>query len=125
ESFGDSAPYKTDQQFDGDKLPLKSVLNSFDSGSNQWTVEKVTYYIHSTVLGGAVVTELDQQGAKEHTYVHWNGAVLAVQNVSGSIQWVQWKHFDASNATYRATNSNGQIGDEAEMDIAGANAGTF
>ena len=125
ESFGDSAPYKTDQQFDGDKLRLKSVLKSFDSQSNQWTVEKVTYYIHSTVLGGAIVSELNEQGGKECSYVHWNGAVLAVQNVVGSNQSVQWKHFDASTATYRATNSSGQIVGSAEMDTVGANAGLF
>jgi hypothetical protein len=123
ESFGDSAPYKTDQQFDGDGVRLKSTLNNFESG--QWSVEKVTYYIHSTVLSGAVVSELTEQGAEEHTYVHWNGAVLAVQNVAGSTQWVQWKHFDASSATYRATNSSGQVGESAEMDIVGANAGLF
>jgi YD repeat-containing protein len=125
ESFGDSAPYKTDQQFDGDGVRLKSTLNNFDSETSQWSVEKVTYYIHSTVLGGAIVSELTAQGAKEHTYVHWNGAVLAVQNVAGSTQWVQWKHFDASSATYRATNSSGQVGESAEMDIVGANAGLF
>jgi YD repeat-containing protein len=125
ESFGDSAPYKTDQQFDGDGVRLKSVLKSFDSQNNQWTVEKVTYYIHSTVLGGAVVSELTEQGGKEHTYVHWNGAVLAVQNVIGSTQSVQWKHFDASTATYRVTNSSGQIVESAEMDTVGANAGLF
>jgi len=125
ESFGDSAPYKTDQQFDGDKLRIKSVLKSFDSQSSQWMVEKVTYYIHSTVLGGAVVSELDEQGGKERTYVHWNGAVLAVQNVIGSTQSVQWKHFDATTATYRVTNSSGQVTESAEMDAVGANAGLF
>jgi hypothetical protein len=125
ESFGDSAPYKTEQQFDGDKLRLKSVLKSFNSQNNQWTVEKVTYYIHSTVLGGAVVSELNEQGGKDHTYVHWNGAVLTVQNVVGSAQSVEWKHFDASTATYRTTNSSGQIMSSAEMDAVGANAGLF
>lgn len=69
------------------------------------------------------MSELTEQGAKEHTYVHWNGAVLAVQNTNGVTQWVEWKHFDASTATYRVTNSSGQIMGSAEMDTVGANAG--
>jgi YD repeat-containing protein len=50
-SFGDDDPYRTDQQLDGDGRRVKTTLRSFDPNTSQWTTEKVTYYIHSSVLG--------------------------------------------------------------------------
>ncbi|HEV2833744.1 MAG TPA: LamG-like jellyroll fold domain-containing protein, partial [Pyrinomonadaceae bacterium] len=50
-SFGDADPYMTDQQFDGDGHRLKTVQRSYNPTTHQWTTEKVTYYVHSSVLG--------------------------------------------------------------------------
>jgi YD repeat-containing protein len=121
-SFGDWNPYKTDQQSDGGGRRAKTVLQSFDSETSQWTTEKITYYVTSTVLQGELISEVSGSGTKERTFVHAQG-VLAVQSVQGSNQYVEWRHFDASEASYRATAVDGSSTEAAEMDPQGANAG--
>ena len=85
--------------------------------------EKITYYISSTVLGGQVVTELSEQGAKERTSVFAGGSELASQSITSGTQSVQWQHYDASGASYRGTDSTGQWNAAKELDPLGANAG--
>jgi YD repeat-containing protein len=123
-SFGDDDPYRTDQQLDGDGRRLKSVQRSFDPNTNQWTIEKVTYYIYSSVLG-SVISEVSAAGAKERSFVSAGDQVLAIQSVVGGTQYVSWEHYDASNASYRPTNPQGGVGLAKEMDPIGANAGTM
>jgi YD repeat-containing protein len=48
-------------------------------------VPTTDYLIHSTVLGGAVVTKLDGAGAKRITYVPAGGMVLPLQEVDQSV----------------------------------------
>lgn len=124
-SFGDDAPYKTEQEFTGEGRRAKTVERRFDDQTNQWVTEKITYYVTSSVLGGALVTELNEQGAKQRTLVHAAGSVLASQTVSEGTQSVGWEHRDASGASYRSTNSAGEGIGSAEMDAVGANAGMF
>src|SRR5919106_4002107 len=112
----------TDQQFDGDGRSIKSVQRKLNPNTNQWTTEKVTHYIHSSVLG-QVVTEISAQGTKERTFVHADGGLLAVQSVASNSQTVQWEHYDASGASYRSTNSAGVAIQSAERDPMGADAG--
>jgi hypothetical protein len=120
-TFGDGDPYETDQQFDGDGRRLKSTLRSFDPNTSQWSTEKVTYYVHSSVIG-EMVSEVSAQGAKERSFVFAGGKVMAIQTTSGG-QFVSWEHYDAGNASYRPTNSQGGSGLGGEMDPLGADAG--
>lgn len=121
-SFGDEDPYMTDQQLDGDGRRIKSLQRILDPNTNQWTTEKVTYYIHSSVLG-QVVSEVSAQGVKERSFVFAGSNVIAVQSVFGSSQAVGWKHDDSSGGSYRATNSVGGLSEWAERDPLGADAG--
>ena len=124
-SFGDNDPYHTDQEFDGYGERLKTTAYRWDDVTDQLVTEKITYYVNSTVLGGAVVTELSEQGVKERTSVFAGGIELASQSITSGTQSVQWQHYDPSDASYRATDASGQGVDAREMDPLGANAGLF
>jgi len=50
--------------------------------------------------------------------------VMAIQTTAAG-QFVGWEHYDASNASYRPTNSLGQVGLGKEMDTMGADAGVI
>jgi YD repeat-containing protein len=122
-SFGDAEPYQTDQQFTGDGRRAKTVERRFDDQTDQWVTQKITYYVTSSVLGGALVTELNQQGVKQRTLVYAAGTVLASQTLPAGTEAVEWEHRDAIGASYRSTDSAGQWIGAAEMDPLGANAG--
>ncbi len=114
---------------DGNGERTKSVVVVFNEASqtNQTTV---TYYLRSSVLGGAAVTELLSTGAKKRTFVYAGTHVLAWQDADyfGG-QRVVWEHRDPSNASFRTSDANGSIGgltvedDPAELDPSGSNAG--
>lgn len=123
-SFGDGDPYTTDQQFDGDGKRVKSTQRSLDPNTNQWITDKVTYYIHSSVIG-EVISEVNAQGAKERSFVFAGNNVFAVQSVAGSSQSVSWQHYDASGSSYRSTGATGTSAETGEMDPIGANAGVM
>lgn len=124
-TFGDGDPYSTNQQFTGDGLRAKTHATRYDDALDDWVTEKITYYVTSTVLGGQVVTELSEQGAKERTTVFAGGSELASQTVTSGNQSVQWHHYDSSSASYRGTDASGQGQWNAakEMDPLGVNAG--
>jgi hypothetical protein len=48
-----------------------------------------TYYVHSTVLGGKTIAELDQYGVKTGGYVYAGGSRVATQTVYGGSNSVQ------------------------------------
>jgi hypothetical protein len=73
---------------DGEGQPIK-VVNDF--------------YIRSTVLGGAIVTQLDSSGVKNKGRVIDDGNLLAEQIVSASGNTVQWHHRDPLNLVARDT----------------------
>jgi YD repeat-containing protein len=64
----------------------------------------VKYEVRSTVLGGRVITELNQSGQKVTTNVYANGTLLAKQTSSDYVTWVhnspdgsgEWQTFDGS-----------------------------
>jgi hypothetical protein len=113
----------TAQSFDGNGGRVKTVETAYtDNGTNTTT----TYYVHSSVLGGQVLTELTAAGAKQRTYVYSGSQVLAWQQVIPfyNTQSVSWEHRDPSNASFRVTNINGSIDQPAELDPLGSNAET-
>ena len=119
-SFGANSD-KTDQAFDGDGHRLKATVQSLDPETNQWTEEQVTYYIHSSVLG-EVISEIGVTGAKERTFVHAPGNVLAIQYAAGGSPTVYWQHYEPSGGSYRASDPQGSSVGIAERDPMGANA---
>jgi hypothetical protein len=76
------------------------------------------------VLGGKVMTEIDELGQKARGFVYLGNSVLAWQQKSGATESVLWEHRDASNASFRVTNSNTPVNSikSGELDPLGTNA---
>jgi len=97
----------------------------------------VTYYLHSTPLGGGVLTEVYGTpgssvpvGIKIRGYVYAGGVVIAKQVKSGddyTNSWVEWQHQDALTGSLatstNVTTNNGDFARQQEMDPMGVNVG--
>lgn len=75
---------------------------------------KAEYYIRSSVLGGKVLTELRENGAKKQTNVYTGEAVIAEQmsfpaDAQHSTEWgfVNWKHEDPVTGSYNRKRADG------------------
>ncbi|HYX29184.1 MAG TPA: RHS repeat-associated core domain-containing protein [Pyrinomonadaceae bacterium] len=98
-----SAPVIT-QSYDGDGLRVKK--NEYGA---------VTYYLRSSVLGGQVIAELDNNGAWSRGYVYSGSSLLAVQQGG-----VFWNYEDPVTKSKRVTDINGTVGSVVELDPWGA-----
>ena len=100
--------YYLAQGYDGNGLRGKKE----DAGST-------VYYLRSTVLGGAVIAELDASGNWTRGYVYQGNQLLATQQ-GGQVNWV---HEDAVTKSQRVTDINGNIitSGVVELDPWGAN----
>ncbi len=125
--FGNNDPYHTEQEFTGDGLRAKTTSRRYDEQLDDFVLDKITYYVTSSVLGGKLVTEVSETGAKERTLVHAGGSVIASQKVEASIETVVWEHTDVSGASRRSTTADGLPGGDPalELDAVGAHAGLF
>ena len=92
-----------------------------------WLTLAPTDYIRSSVLGGAVVSEVDATGKKKLTNVYAAGTKIATQAVLSSTPYesVSFEHSDPGGASQRTTLSNGFVANlSVEFDPSGANTGT-
>ena len=117
----DDRPYKeflAYQAFD-------HFLQKYWDDNYQWVVEKSLYYVRSSVLGGAIVSEVTATGNKERTFVYGGDSVLALHSYLDSIPRVDWRHVDPGNISSRSTDAAGQWSglNTAEMDPLETNAG--
>jgi YD repeat-containing protein len=111
------------QEFDGQGQVIKHT--SLDN--------KVTYYLHSTPLGGKVLTELYgtpggsvSVGAKILSYVYAGGVVVARQmkdKDNNTVSWVEWHHQDNLAGSMGSSNSDGSFSQQRELDPMGVNVG--
>lgn len=98
--------------YDGDGLDTKRVDTKdfiLYPGGTQST-SSTEYYVRSTVLGGKLLTELDQAGAKKLTNVYAGDGVLAEQRIIGGAPGVFWRHEDSITGSYRKIGQNGEEG---------------
>ena len=98
--------------YDGDGLDTKRVDTKdfiLYPGGTQST-SSTEYYVRSTVLGGKLLTELDQAGAKKLTNVYAGDGVLAEQRIIGGTPGVFWRHEDPLTSSYRKIDQNGEEG---------------
>jgi RHS repeat-associated protein len=96
--------YEMQQVYDGDGLRgLKYENNA------------ITYYLRSTVLGGAVVCEINENGGWSRGYVYAGNDLLAVQQGG-----VFWNHEDPITKSKRVTDINGNVVSMVELDPWGA-----
>jgi len=123
---------QTTQWYDGDGQVLKQVRYLWNAQTGAYWANPALFkiLIRSTVLGGQVVTEVDNGGQKSRTYVYAGGARLAWQSIWWDgftpTQVVQWEHRDPSGGSFRMTDVPGQNfyfeeAQPAELDPAGAN----
>jgi YD repeat-containing protein len=88
--------------YDGDGLSVRSYSQESSTTSN-------SYMVRSTVLGGEVVTWLDNAGRKSKTVVKVDGLLMALQypaTVSGAQPFVTWLHSDPARMS-EVTNGSG------------------
>ncbi len=97
------------QGYDGEGLRGQKIENETN----------VTYYLRSTVLGGAVISELDGNGSWTRGYVYRGDQLIATQSNSQ----VTWVHEDPITKSQRITDTNGSIitNGVVELDPWGAN----
>jgi YD repeat-containing protein len=77
------------------------------------------FQLRSTVLGGRVITELDAQGQKKHTYVYCNGQLIARQDQA----WIVWQHETPFTGTRGGSNRDGQASIDVQLDSMGVDLG--
>ncbi len=98
--------------YDGDEQMVKR-------SETQPSYGKVTYYVRSSVLGGLVVTELNQQGQKQKGYVFGGGETLAEQQAN----LVKWRHENPVTGSRGSSFSDGSYAPEYEPDSMGVHVG--
>ena len=98
------------QEQDGDRQVVKRVETNPSS---------TTYYLHSSVLGGRILTELDAQGQKTKGYVFSGGQLLAKQENNA----VKWQHANPLTGSQGESYSNGSYMANLEADPMGVNLG--
>jgi RHS repeat-associated protein len=96
--------YSLFQVYDGESLRISKVENGV-----------TTYYLRSSVLGGAAVAEIDASGNWSRGYVYAGGDVIAIQQGG-----VYWSHEDAVTKSKRITDANGNPVSTVELDPWGA-----
>ena len=124
---------QTASSFDGDSQVLKQIKSTYNEQTQVWTPGPARYFIHSSVLNRAVVSETHPEGQKLRTFVYADGSVLAWQYKSSNqlSAWVIWEHRDPTGASFRTTTQAGQVnyadGEDypAELDPVGADVQIF
>jgi len=116
---------KTDfYKYDGDGRVGKRTFLKFAQGIN--FAPRETYYIYSTVLGGALLTELYWTGTKKTGYVMAGSMLLAEQNVTETatpFKYVNWQHRNPVTGSAGYSNAEGSYGPLVEPDALGINVG--
>lgn len=73
------------------------------------TANETLYYIRSAVLGGSLITEIDNSPAKNKTHVYLGGIEIAVQLAATSEN--VWRHRDPVTGNMKSVNQDGSIHD--------------
>ena len=114
-SYTQTNSYDAAGQMISTSVPGKNYSFAYDgSGQRLKFVENgdVTYYVTSTVLGGQVVAELNQSGAKKRSYVYAGGQVVAKQEGNQ----VLWDNRDSTGRSTRMVNSSATVTSRVELD---------
>jgi YD repeat-containing protein len=98
---------------DGNGQQVKRVETQYGS------VISTNYYLRSSVLGGKVITELNQNGQKQKGYVFAGEQVLAEQENNV----VKWRHENPLTGSRGGSFANGFFQSGVEADPMGVNVG--
>ena len=119
---------ETQDTFDGTGQVVKHLNHvrhddSYDAGYGLIYVMSdattTTYYLHSTVLGGKTIEELDQNGVKARGYVYAGGTRIATQTFSGGSSEVQIESTNPVTGAAILTDANGAYVNRQEPDPLG------
>lgn len=115
----DNSSSWVEQRRDGEGQIVKRREERHDE-NGQVTGIEVGYYVRSSVLGGAVVSELDELGGKVKSRVYAGDTVLAELSQG----WVTWRHEEPVTGARGESNRDGQFADTGrQFDPAGVNLG--
>ena len=115
----DNATSWVEQRRDGAGQIVKRREERHDEQGQVTSIE-VGYYVRSSVLGGEVVSELDETGGKVRSRVYAGGEVLAELSQG----WVTWRHEEPVTGARGESNRDGQFADVGrQFDAAGVNVG--
>ncbi|HEX8118155.1 MAG TPA: hypothetical protein VF521_12850, partial [Pyrinomonadaceae bacterium] len=110
------------QGYDGDGRTARREersVRSLNNGAPQTTVE-TTYYVRSSVLGGAVVAEFDGQGQRQKGYVYAGGERVAKQWAG----YLYWQYEEPVGGSSREGSTQGYLyGGATELDPLGEDVG--
>ncbi len=131
ETFADTGYWLTfTQTYDGDGRIVYRDSEQTDPD----TISKIRYYVRSTVLGGNVVAEMDNESSlSTWIHVYANGAELAEVDIEGATgyEFVSYEHINPvsgakqGSARYAVGGSYGLGGDRAQLDPLGQEMGDF
>jgi YD repeat-containing protein len=124
----DAPALETQDTFDGTGQAVKHIHHtrhddSYDAPSgfvyDMSDTTTTTYYLHSTVLGGKTIAELDQSGVKMKGFVYAGGSRLATQTVYGSSDSVQIESTNPVTGATIVTDANASSANRQEPDPLG------
>jgi YD repeat-containing protein len=95
--------------YDGDGARIQDISSSV-----------ITYYLRSSVLGGAIIEELDNAGQKKAGYVCSPGGQLLATQTPASPYMVTWKHNTPAGTSEYTANSYNTATSRTEFDSLGA-----
>jgi|GEM_PF-1178544 len=98
--------------YDGDGQVLKRV-------ESQPGTATTVYYLRSSVMGGKIISELNQSGQKTKGYVFAGGELLAIQENN----IVKWHHENPLTGSSGSSGVEGWFSLEVEPDASGVNVG--
>lgn len=105
--------------YDGNGREAKRTLQPWNYETEQYDATIQSYFIHSSVLGGALISEAGATGKKEQTYVVAGGTIVARQKITvvgGTPQeQVAWEHRDPGDTAVKFTNAAG--GQSSGLDL--------
>lgn len=114
------------QTYDGDGQLAQnaSILNKYVNGSLQNTVSNIAYEVRSTVLGGVVISEFNDQGTWKRTYVYAGSQRVGqvTKGEAGSALSI-WRHVDPVSGDELNTVANGQWFGRTVFNAQGVNVG--
>jgi YD repeat-containing protein len=116
----DNNRLRVTQSYDGDGRAVKRVERRYDDNGVLVGTETARY-VHSTVLGGALISELDGGGHKVRSKIYLGGKELAEQRAAE----VVWRHENPLTGNRGASSPGGTylVTEESEPDAGGVDAG--
>jgi hypothetical protein len=106
------------ESYGGDGQVVKRVETHVAPAYNN-----TTYYLRSSVLGGAAIVELNGQGQKQKGYIFANGEILAEQRINQSGNAIGWRHIVPITGDVLTSSQDGFYDSQLLLDPLGAEVG--